>query len=153
MSTGHGPRYWVHSRACKEKLVRPVIHPDHHHHHHTHTHTYPSLPHPYPTLPCPYPTLPHHTPRHFECWALSRIKTFATPSPHEDTWRQTSNRCHISSPVIRSRDGLGGADLVDDHLVFASEPSAQRELPFLLHLIEAVPHVLKLLAACGRVVP
>ena len=51
----------------------------------------------------------------------------ATPSPHEDKWRQTTNRGHNSTPVIRSRAGPGGADRVDNHHVFASEQSAQRE--------------------------
>ena len=39
------------------------------------------------------------------------------------------NRGHNSAPVIRSRAGLGGADRVDDHHVFASEQPAQREPP------------------------
>ena len=56
-------------------------------------------------------------------------KTFATPSLHEDTWRQASSRCHNSAPVIRSRAGPRGPGHVDDPLAFAAEPSAQREPP------------------------
>ena len=63
------------------------------------------------------------------------------------------NRGHNSAPVIRSRAGLGGADRVDDHFLFASEPPAQRRPPPPLPCLRAGLACLELLAACGRVVP
>ena len=105
--------------------------------------------------------LPHTTfsTRNKRCartWAMhvSRTKTCATPSPREDKWRQTCNRLHTSAPVIRSRAGPRGADRADDHLVFTSEPSAQREPPsHFLRLTEAVSHVLNLLQHVGVTCP
>ena len=83
---------------------------------------------------------------------VSRTKTCATPSPREDKWRQTFNRLHTSGPVIKSRAGPGGADRADDHLVFTSEPSAQREPPSPPPCLRGGLTFLEPLAACGRVV-